>query len=85
MVRNGVIDYELVRKQNTTHTEPPTKLENIIDVTNKIYTSEINNPFYFPVTGINTVGTGKILGIFDCCKSTITGSVRTIPTICFYR
>lgn len=30
---------------------------------NKIYTSEVNNPFYFPLNGINTIGTGSILGL----------------------
>ena len=36
---------------------------------NKIYTSEVNNPFYFPVLGINSVGTGKILGISSAAKA----------------
>lgn len=30
---------------------------------NKVYTSNVNNPFVFEPTNINTVGTGKILGI----------------------
>lgn len=42
--------------------------ERTIEVTNKIYTSEVNNPFYFPVLGINTVGTGNILGICAAAK-----------------
>lgn len=79
----GVIDYELIRKQNTTHTEPPTKLENIIDVPNKIYTSEINNPFYFPVTGINTVGTGRILGIATAAKALSQGQFGQFPLYAF--
>lgn len=36
---------------------------NIISLPNKLYTSEVNNPFFFPVTGINTIGTGTINGI----------------------
>ena len=79
----GVIDYELIRKQNTTHTEPPTKLENIIDVPNKIYTSEINNPFFFPVTGINTIGTGKILGISTAAKALSQGQFGQFPLYAF--
>ena len=79
----GVIDYELIRKQNTTHTEPPTKLENIIDVPNKIYTSEINNPFFFPVTGINTIGTGRVLGIATAAKALSEGQFGQFPLYAF--
>ena len=79
----GVIDYELIRKQNTTHTEPPTKLENIIAVPNKIYTSEINNPFFFPVTGINTIGTGRILGIATAAKALSEGQFGQFPLYAF--
>lgn len=79
----GVIDYELIRKQNTTHTEPPAKLENIIDVPNKIYTSEINNPFFFPVTGINTIGTGRILGIATAAKALSEGQFGQFPLYAF--
>lgn len=79
----GVIDYELIRKQNTTHTEPPTKFENIIDVPNKIYTSEINNPFFFPVTGINTIGTGRILGIATAAKALSEGQFGQFPLYAF--
>lgn len=79
----GVIDYELIRKQNTTHTESPTKLENIIDVPNKIYTSEINNPFFFPVTGINTIGTGRILGIATAAKALSEGQFGQFPLYAF--
>ena len=35
----------------------------IVPEPNKIYTSEVNNPFYFPLNGINTIGTGSILGL----------------------
>jgi len=35
----------------------------IVAEPNKIYTSEVNNPFYFPLNGINTIGTGTILGL----------------------
>jgi hypothetical protein len=35
----------------------------IVAEPNKIYTSEVNNPFYFPLNGINTIGTGTIIGL----------------------
>ena len=44
-----------------------------IDLPNKIYTSEVNNPFQFPVLGINTVGTGTILGISTAAKALSQG------------
>ena len=42
---------------------PSTDDERIVDMPNKVYTSEVNNPFYFPSTGINSIGTGNVLGI----------------------
>lgn len=57
--------------------------ERTIDISNKIYTSEINNPFYFPVTGINTVGTGKILGISTAAKALSQGQFGQFPLYAF--
>lgn len=42
--------------------------DNTIDLPNKIYTSKTSNPFYFPLGGINTVGTGEIIGIRSTSK-----------------
>ena len=45
-------------------TETPRVSSNLqFSIPNKLYTSEVNNPFFFPVTGINTIGTGTINGI----------------------
>ncbi len=41
----------------------PGEGDNIIISPGKLYTSEVNNPFFFPVTGINTIGNGTILGL----------------------
>lgn len=54
-----------------------------IEIPNKIYTSEVNNPFYFPVTGINTVGTGKILGISTAAKALSQGQFGQFPLYAF--
>ena len=54
-----------------------------ISIPNKIYTSELNNPFYFPVTGINTVGTGKILGISTAAKALSQGQFGQFPLYAF--
>lgn len=54
-----------------------------IDLPNKIYTSEVNNPFYFPVLGINTVGTGTILGISTAAKALSQGQFGQFPLYAF--
>ncbi len=54
-----------------------------IDVPNKIYTSEINNPFYFPLLGINTVGTGEIKGICSAAKALSQGQFGQFPLYAF--
>lgn len=56
---------------------------NVIDVPNKIYTSEVNNPFHFPVLGINTVGTGTILGISAAEKAMSQGQFGQFPLYAF--
>ena len=57
--------------------------DNWIDVHNKIYTSEINNPFLFPLLGINTVGTGKILAIATAAKALSQGQFGQFPLYAF--
>lgn len=54
-----------------------------IPATNKIYTSEVNNPFYFPVLGINTVGTGTILGLSTAAKALSQGQFGQFPLYAF--
>lgn len=55
----------------------------IVDLPNKVYTSEVNNPFFFPVTGINTVGTGKILAIATAAKALSQGQFGQFPLYAF--
>lgn len=50
-----------------------------IEMPNKIYTSEINNPFYFPLSGINSVGTGHIVGISSAVKALSEGQFGQFP------
>ena len=67
--------------EKRTYNSPTTSSEEdrTIEIPNKIYTSEVNNPFYFPVTGINTVGTGKILGISTAAKALSQGQFGQFP------
>lgn len=50
---------------------------------NKIYTSEVNNPFVFPLSGINTVGTGDIIGISSATKALSQGQFGQFPLYVF--
>ena len=54
-----------------------------VNMPNKLYTSEVNNPFLFPATGINTVGTGTILGISSATKALSQGQFGQFPLYVF--
>lgn len=54
-----------------------------VEIPNKIYTSQVNNPFFFPTTGINTIGTGKILGICAAVKALSQGQFGQFPLYAF--
>lgn len=47
----------------------------IVNEPNKVYTSEVNNPFNFPVTGINSISSGEIMGICAAVRPVSTGQV----------
>ncbi len=57
--------------------------DNTILLPNKLYSSEINNPFYFPATGIVSVGTGTILGISAAAKALSQGQFGQFPLYAF--
>jgi hypothetical protein len=54
-----------------------------INLPNKIYTSEVNNPFHFPLSGINTVGVGQILGISSTTRALSQGQFGQFPLLVF--
>lgn len=54
-----------------------------IEVYNKVYTSQVGNPFYFPLDGINTVGVGKVLGISAAAKALSQGQFGQFPLYAF--
>lgn len=83
----ALLDYELVRRKNFT-TLPSSRPAEAgggfpIQLPNKIYTSEVNNPFYFPLLGINTVGTGEIKGICSAAKALSEGQFGQFPLYAF--
>lgn len=53
------------------------------NMASKIYTSETNNPFYFPATGITTVGTGKIIALSTAAKALSQGQFGQFPLYVF--
>lgn len=58
-------------------------LDNVVTMHNKIYTSEANNPYYFPVNGINTVGIGSIIGLASTTRALSQGQFGQFPLIAF--
>lgn len=64
-------------------TIPAVSADRKISMPNKLYTSEVNNPFYFPVTNINTVGVGEIIGISAAAKPMSLGQFGQFPLYVF--
>ena len=62
-------------------TIPNVSTDNTIPLLNKLYTSEVNNPFLFPY--INTIGTGRILGISSAAKALSQGQFGQFPLYAF--
>lgn len=53
------------------------------DRNNYISTSDVNNPFSFPATGVNAVGTGMIMGISTAAKALSQGQFGQFPLYAF--
>lgn len=58
-------------------------LDDMVQMKNKIYTSEADNPYYFPLTAINTVGIGTILGIASATRALSQGQFGQYPLMAF--
>ncbi len=56
-------DYDIISDAGRRPNFPETSTDRSVLLPNKIYTSEVNNPYNFPVTSINTVGTGAVIGM----------------------
>lgn len=55
----------------------------IVDFPNKVYVSEVNNPFYFPATGVISVGTGRVMSISSAAKALSQGQFGQFPLYAF--
>lgn len=83
---NGAFYFGGWNDLNKTVTSAPAEssdAQRTVDIPNKIYTSEVNNPFHFPLLGINTVGTGKIYGICAAAKALSEGQFGQFPLYAF--
>ncbi len=83
---NGAYWYGLlgINAKPTTNAEQETRSTAAnVPMGNKIYTSEVNNPFSFPVSGINTIGSGSILGISTAAKALSQGQFGQFPLYAF--
>lgn len=54
-----------------------------VNIGPKIYTSEVNNPFLFPLLGINTVGTGEVMAVCSAAKALSQGQFGQFPLYAF--
>ncbi len=50
---------------------------------NTFYTSEVNNPFFFPPNGVNIVGIGEILGLSTVTTALSQGQFGQFPLMVF--
>lgn len=83
---NGAVRFSGLYNPNvwdTTYLAPIADENPIISLPNKIYTSEVNNPFFFPLLGINTIGTGEIKGISTAAKALSEGQFGQFPLYAF--
>lgn len=86
----AVLDYNTIRKDNSSEftippltTSPASDDYNVVSIPNKVYTSEVNNPFFFPLLGINTVGTGNIMRLCTAAKALSQGQFGQFPLYAF--
>ena len=58
-------------------------VDDVVELSNKIYTSESDNAFYFPLNGINTIGIGTIQGIASTTRALSQGQFGQYPLMAF--
>lgn len=61
----------------------PYTVDDTVELPNKIYTSETDNAFYFPVNAINTVDIGTIQGIAATTRALSQGQFGQYPLMAF--
>lgn len=61
----------------------PAESSSPVKMANKVYTSEVGNPFYFPLEGIYTVGAGQIYGLSSIATALSQGQFGQFPLMIF--
>lgn len=61
----------------------PEETAKVVSQLSKVYTSQVSNPYFFPLSGINTVGTGEIRGICAAARPLSQGQFGQFPLYCF--
>lgn len=82
---NGAFAFVDYRLPNTIGTPPDIEVSggNTVPQLNKLYVSEVNNPFYFPLLGIYTIGIGEIYNISSATKALSEGQFGQFPLYAF--
>ena len=80
---NGVYGYINTNFDNYVDASIFTKTDVGIPYPNKIYTSEVNNPFTFPANLVCSVGSGEIIGISSAAKALSEGQYGQFPLYAF--
>lgn len=74
--------YPYIVISNNDPSEPVSKSRNQV-IDSKIYSSEINNPFYYPLLGINNIGTGNIIALATVTQALSQGQFGQYPLYAF--
>lgn len=80
---NGSMHVGAFTTDYPTTSAPSYKVDDVVTMYNRIYTSEQNNPFYFPVEAINSVGTGDIIGLAATTRALSQGQFGQYPLMAF--
>ena len=76
-------DFEKATAKIDTSTPPFADTSLLRHFPNKVYTSEVGNPFYFPLGGINTIGTSRITALAANVRAISLGQFGEYPLYVF--
>lgn len=79
----GGLSYSLQDDTDKSSSNPGTSADRTIQLQNKIYTSEVNNAYYFPFSGISTVGSRRVFALSSAAKALSQGQFGQHPLYAF--
>lgn len=79
----GGLAYSLQDDTEKASSNPGISADRIIQLQNKIYTSEVNNAYYFPFSGISTVGSRRVFALSSAAKALSQGQFGQHPLYAF--